>query len=351
MKSYSTGLLHHNPAKSFDGFTTIAPIRHETSYIVDMAGEIVHSWKLPGSLGAKGYLIANGNFLCSVVTPEGTPIKAAKGGHIVELDWDGNIVWEHVDHNQHHDIRRLENGNTIYLAWETLSDEEASKVPGGLPGTEKEGKIYGDVVREVNPAGEVVWEWHFKDVDLDAFPLTGDCDRAEWAHANTVAPTLDGNVMVSFRHLDTILIVDRKTKEIIWQQRDQSWGHQHNSEMLENGNITLFANGMNNLIQPLHSRAIELDPKTGEIVWQFMDPRKWTFFSPIMGGVQRLENGNSLICEALSGRVFEVTPDDEIVWDYLTPMHHHNEIFNAESNALFRANRHTADSPEIANRL
>ena len=39
---------------------------------------------------------------------------------------------------------------------------------------------------------------------------------------------------------------------------DRAWGHQHHAELLPNGHITLFANGMNNLHQPLHSRALEL---------------------------------------------------------------------------------------------
>ena len=54
-----------------------------------------------------------------------------------------------------------------------------------------------------------------------------------------------------------------------------------------------------------------------------------------------LENGNTVICEALNGRVFEVNTNDEIVWDYVAPMHHYNEIFDAESNAMFRAYRGT----------
>lgn len=351
MKPYRFGVQHHQAQKSYTGFTTIAPIRHDESYIVDMAGEVVHAWKLPGQLGAKAYLIPNGNFLCSVVTEEGAPIKAAKGGHIVELDWNGDVVWEHVDHNQHHDLARLENGNTIYLAWEELAETAIAKVKGGVPNTERDGKIYADVVREVNQAGEIVWEWRFKDIDFAAYPLAIDCDRGEWAHANAVAPTNDGNVMVSFRHLDTILIVDRESKQIIWSHRDDSWGHQHNCEMLPNGNITFFANGMNNLVQPLYSRAVELDPGSREVVWQFKDPRQWTFFSPVMGSVQRLENGNTLICEALSGRVLEVTQEGEIVWDYVAPMHHYNEIFDSDSNAMFRAYRHASESPEIAGRL
>jgi hypothetical protein len=351
MKSYQTGLLHHQPVKTCPGFTIIAPMRHESSYIVNMEGEVVHEWKLPGPLGSKACLLPNGNLLCSVVTPDGIPIPGAKGGRILELDWDGNIVWEHIDHSQHHDIVRLDNGNTLYLSRDILSDEDAAKVVGGLPGTEIKGKIFGDVVREVNSSGDLVWEWYFKDADFETFPLAPDCHRGEWAHANSIAVTLDGDVLVSFRHLDTIMIVGRETKEIIWHMRDETWGHQHNADMLPNGNITLFANGMNNLHQPLHSRALEIEPKSGKIVWQYMDPQRWTFFSPVMSGIQRLENGNSLICEALSGRVFEVDGAGEIVWDYIVPMHHLNPVVHGSSNILFRAYRYAPDSVEIAGRL
>ena len=329
----------------------IAPMRHDACHLVDMDGEVAHTWDLPGPLGSKAYLLPSGNLLCSVVTDEGVPIPGAKGGRILELDWDGTIVWEHIDHSQHHDIVRLDNGNTLYLSREALSDEDAARVEGGLPNTEIKGKIFGDIVREVTPAGTLAWEWYFTEADFAAFPLAADCHRGEWAHANSVAPTLDGNVLLSFRHLDTIMIVNRESGDVVWHQRDQSWGHQHNAEMLSNGNITLFANGMNNLHQPLHSRAIELDPQTGEIVWQYIDPQRWTFFSPVMGGVQRLANGNTLICEALSGRVFEVDDAGEIVWDYIVPMEHPNPILHGPSNVIFRAYRYAPDSAEIANRL
>ena len=351
MKNYNTGVLYSKPSECLNGYTSIAPIRHEEAYLVDMSGEVVHSWNLGGLLGAKAYLIPNGNLLCCLYTNEGAPIKAAKGGRILELDWDGNVVWEHLDHNQHHDVTRLENGNTLYIAWEELSQQEAIRVRGGVLGTEREGKIYGDVIREVNPVGEIVWEWFFKNEGYDEYALSEDCDRAEWAHANAVSTTLDGDILVSFRHLDTILVVDRETKKVKWKHHDKSWGHQHNCQMLPNGNITFIANGMNNLVQPLHSRAVEFDTKKREVVWQFKDPRQWTFFTPIMGSVQRLENGNTLICEALNGRVFEVNTNDEIVWDYVAPMHHYNEIFDSESNAMFRAYRYTPGSPEIRSRL
>ncbi len=108
---------------------------------------------------------------------------------------------------------------------------------------------------------------------------------------------------------------------------------------------------MNNLHRPLHSKAIELNPESSEVVWEYIDPQRWTFFSPVMGGVQRLANGNTLICEALNGRVFEFTPEREIVWHYICPKFHPIPVLHGPGNALFPAYRYAANSPEIGNRV
>ena len=67
------------------------------------------------------------------------------------------------------------------------------------------------------------------------------------------------------------------------------------------------------------SRISEFDPKTGKQVWQYMDDMSPAFFSPYMGGVQRLWNGNTFICESAYGRLFEVTTKGETVWEYVIP--------------------------------
>ena len=41
------------------------------------------------------------------------------------------------------------------------------------------------------------------------------------------------------------------------------------------------------------------------------------FHSPYTSSAQRLANGNTLICESVSKRVFEVTPAGETVWEYV----------------------------------
>ena len=144
MRYHQLGLLHHDPAKAFSGCTLVTPLRHSMVFLVDMDGAEVHRWELPGPLGSKAYLLPGGHLLFSTFTQEGTPIKEAKGGHIYEMDWDGNIVWEHVDHDQHHDVRRLENGNTIYISWDEMSAAEQARIQGGIPGTERDGKSYSD---------------------------------------------------------------------------------------------------------------------------------------------------------------------------------------------------------------
>lgn len=351
MRYLKVGLLYHDPNRCFGGYTLVAPLRHLHAYLVNIEGETVHQWDLPGPLGSKAYLLPGGNLLLSTVTDGGTPIREAKGGHIMELDWDSNVVWEHVDDDQHHDLRRLDNGNTVYIAWEALSDEAQARVQGGIPGTERDGKTYSDVFREVDPDGNLVWEWRLQDQEIEKFPLSLDCERFEFAHSNSCAPTPDGNYLVNFRSLDTMMLIDRATKEIIWSHRDWTWGHPHNPEMLPNGNITLFANGMNNARQIVHSRALEIDPKDFSVVWEYVDPQKWTFFSAVMGGVQRLANGNTLINEAVFGRLFEVTPDNEMVWEYINPYFHPIPIFGGPANPMFRAYRYASDSPELAGKV
>jgi hypothetical protein len=95
---------------------------------------------------------------------------------------------------------------------------------------------------------------------------------------------------------------------------------------------------------------IELDPGTRQTVWEYQGNPPWTFFSPHISGAQRLASGNTLICEGQWGRVFEVTPAGEIVWEYINP-HHGEQRPGVRANSVFRAYRYAADSPEIHGRL
>jgi len=71
------------------------------------------------------------------------------------------------------------------------------------------------------------------------------------------------------------------------------------------------------------SRVLEIDPVKKEIVWQYTGESSggpsWSFRSTHISAARRLPNGNTFIDEGQSGRLFQVTPDGEIVWEYVNP--------------------------------
>jgi hypothetical protein len=83
-------------------------------------------------------------------------------------------------------------------------------------------------------------------------------------------------------------------------------------------------------------------------VWEYHDPAREFFFAPFMGSAQRLPNGNTLVTDSPSGRLFEVTKDGYLCWEYVVPYfagYHESEVrglFPSEPNAVFRAYRYTA---------
>jgi len=55
--------------------------------------------------------------------------------------------------------------------------------------------------------------------------------------------------------------------------------------------------------------------------YSYLDPTDSTnFYSRILSSGQRLPNGNTLICDGDDGYFFEITPTEEIVWEYINPV-------------------------------
>ena len=72
------------------------------------------------------------------------------------------------------------------------------------------------------------------------------------------------HVLVSFRHQDRVAIFDMRERVPVW-----TWGQgeilgPHDAQLLPGGTILLFDNGLGRK----WSRAIEVDPRTDEIVWE-----------------------------------------------------------------------------------
>ncbi len=60
--------------------------------------------------------------------------------------------------------------------------------------------------------------------------------------------------------------------------------------------------------------------------WSYMAPDKYSFYSAFISGAHRMKNGNTFITSGASGRLFEVTPDNKIVWEYWNPYNEHYRL-------------------------
>jgi outer membrane protein assembly factor BamB len=311
-------------------------------YLLNLDGEEVHHWQLPDPPGLYGYLLPNGNLfyggkLRDAEWDRFQSWKRFKGGVMMEVDWAGNVIWEHRDKDHHHDARRTSSGGAIYLTVELMDRALSEKVKGGNPITGENG-MWADVIVEVDSTGKRVWEWHVAEhLDLERDIITFNDSRDEWSHGNTVVPLDDNRVMFSFRNISTVGIIDKSTGEIIWRLGGEILAQQHDPSLLANGNVLVYDNGSHSAHHALpFSRVVEVDPKTNRIVWEYADNPAYNFFSPYISGARRLPNGNTLITEGMFGRMFQVTPEGDVVWEYINP-HFYKDSENAVVNRVFRA--------------
>lgn len=352
------GVTHYVPSKAYEGYTLFSAMQRRGAWLINMRGEIVHYWETVYTPHF-ARLQPNGNLLYASVrggimgpgmaylfggATEGSEKSSSGGVTLLEVDFEGDLVWKYEVPQFNHDFNRLENGNTIFIKYVPVPDDIKTKVKGGLPhGNPK--TMWADAIVEITPDGRIAWEWNaFEHLDPDLDIICPLAYRVEWTHMNTCTPLSDENILTSFRQTNTICMIDKKSGDITWRWGPGELGHQHEPTMLENGNILVFDNGAHRVSNELvdYSRVVEVNPKTNKIEWEYKDDPPSEFFTAVAGGCQRLPNGNTLITETESGRVFEVTYDGEIVWEFVNPFFGSFLSFG-RCNWIYRAYRYGTD--------
>ncbi|MFI9604572.1 aryl-sulfate sulfotransferase [Streptomyces sp. NPDC052043] len=349
------GLRAHDPALAYRGYTLITPsFGGRTTYLIDMDGREVHRWELPWPPGLGSRLTERGTLLYSgrVVDPR-VPFLGTlpfKGGVVAEVAWDGTVLWsvEHPTH--HHDAILLRNGNVLLLGLEEVPAALRHRVRGGVEAQET---MYADTLVEMTTTGETVWEWSASahlDPDTDVIG-PGPMDRSEWTHANGVLELPDGDLLLSARQISTLLVVDRADGAVRRRIGSGFLAGQHAPSLSGENRVLVFDNGFQRQHPgPPFSRVVEFDLRTGDVLWTYTDPVPFDFFSALQSGAQRLPGGTTLVCEGLSGRVFEVTPEGATVWEYVNPYFVTSPLGGdvPAANRMFRALRY---SPELIDPL
>ena len=85
-----------------------------------------------------------------------------------------------------------------------------------------------------------------------------------------------------------------------------------------------------------------------EFTWTASHPNPQANWSTGLSSVQFLPNGNALVCVGRFGYTFELTPDNEIVWEYKTPLisgqaANQGDTLSINNNLTFRVSRIPTD--------
>ncbi|HVT39090.1 MAG TPA: aryl-sulfate sulfotransferase [Gemmatimonadaceae bacterium] len=181
------------------------------------------------------------------------------------------------------------------------------------------------IVRQ-GATGATEFVWNAADYfDVSDWPGTAG-PSYDLVHPSSLALDRDGNYIASFQAVDQIAKIDAQSGNILWRfggKRNEftllddplgGFRGQHSVRVLANGNLLLMDNHIRS--PATTSRAVEysLDAatRTARLVWEYRpDP---AIASPIMGSVQRLKNGNTLVAFGVAGQAVEVDPAGRVVW-------------------------------------
>jgi len=367
---FPTGTTIYYPEKCHNHYT-LYDSRDGHSYLIDMSGKKVHSWVYNGSPSEMIDPAINNGIRGQIICRK-EPHKLSCETVLI-LDWDSNIVWEWGERapggkaQQNHDVAPLSNGNILLLTFLEVRLPEVPDEP-----------VIDQAIYEVNRGGEIVWKW-ISSEHFDELGFAGEKQRLLFSKKmrgprcsifvlNDMAPLgpnkwFDNgddrfhpdNIMIDSREGSFIAIIEKKTGKIVWRMGPEypasydfseasftgtfprpvdSICGQHDAHMIPKGlpgegNILVFDNQGPAGFPPIYlkiflgSRVLEIDPTTKEIVWQYdascTGQPFWRFFSSFISSARRLPNGNTLINEGMNGRFFQVTPDGEIVWEFVNP--------------------------------
>ncbi len=307
-----TGVVYYDPQSASKGMNLYASGHLQEAHLIDMQGNAVHkwAWKEPGKASWKQVEICDNGDLLVIV----------RDRLLMRLDWDSKVKWK-KKMRAHHDIS-IDPKGRIYV----LSQENRLMFWHGIPLP-----VLSDFVVVLSADGEIEKEIHLYEVIRDRLSLRAIAKmyisamdvNFDIMHTNSIE-IMDrdiegfckkGDWLISMRNLNLVGVVDAEKEELVWSWGPGELDKQHHPTLLRNGNLLIFDNRPNKRA----SRIVELNPLTRKIEWEYESDPPEEFFSGQRGGNQRLPNGNTLITESNKGRVFEITKQGKVAWEFYNP--------------------------------
>ncbi len=245
------------------------------------------------------------------------------------------------DDTFHHEIYETRLGDFFVLSTELRRVAGYPTSDTNIDAPRAAANVVGDVITEFAYDGSILHSWHLLDlldplrIGFDSLGTTRNVTYPEapggtrdWSHGNAVIEDKrDGSIIVSTRHQDAIVKIDRKTGGLVWiLGTPDGWNapwdrcllkpvgalewpyHQHAPEITPQGTILVFDNGnfrhrpFDGLSDQNYSRAVEYSVNEQDMtvsqVWSYGGPGSEMFFSSALGDADWLPaTGNVLITD------------------------------------------------------
>ena len=321
-----SGVVTHDKARASPGLNLVVSGHEPSAFLMDMDGKVRHRWAKtfreawPARQLEASEQYRSRHWKRVYLYPNGDLLALFEGIGLIKLDRDSKVLWTYWD-SVHHDLDVDPAGNILVLVWRQQT----------LAGSNPQRQVLADNIVFLNPAGQrtrgiavlsalEASRWGA----LVRFPHgtgtdilhTNTLSLLDGRHERTLPAFRRGNLLVALRNLDLIGVIDPEKGQFVWGLAGM-WHQPHEPALLPNGHLLVFDNYGRRSGEGHRSLAVEVDPVTQEVVWSFGGEPE--FFSKVVGMVQRLPNGNTLVTSSTEARVLEVTNGGELVWEFRNP--------------------------------
>ena len=360
-------------AQQWGNYTLYAPQNGTTATMIDTTGATYHTWSFATQTAYATYLIQGGTLLRSVkksgVSFSGGPIS----GEFQKLDWNGNILWDYsyssTLHCSHHDILAMPNGNVMMIAYDRKTAAEVTAA-GCTYNSEMWPESLVEVQQTGPTTGTIVWEWHLWDHLVQSVNASAANYQSsivnhpelyninfnlakDFMHMNGIDfDPIRNQICFSSHMLNEMYVIDHSTTTA--EAASHSGGHSgkggdflyrygnpsayqasgstvlnvvHDAHFIPEGvpNAGYLVGFVNNGVSMTQSSVDQVStPKNGynynHTAGLAYTPSNYTLrhacngHTSNQGNAQQLPNGNTLVCMAFLGSIYEVNSAGTTIW-------------------------------------
>lgn len=307
--------------------------------LIDIRGRVIHQWEadpariFPEEFGGPLRALSEFNQPHGAhLFPNGDVLVVFSRVGTARLDACGEVEWR-VSAAHHHSVERASDGTF----W--LSASDSARKPDPFTGL---GSDYHDKLVHLTDDGRKLGEIGVFEILRNNPQLLRRYFRfhhPDDAHLNDVEPLHPamaeeypmfeaGDLLLSFKHLNLVLVIDPSTLKVKWWA-GRPFIQQHDPDFVGNGWIGVFDNNEDGTDRGRRfggSRIVALQPHTDSSAVWFSSRGANPLYTSNRGNWEQLESGNYLITESNKGRVVEATPAGRIVWEWIQPPYSNDRV-------------------------